>query len=226
MRIFKYLLFLFSVPAFAQYYYPPVQMAAQNPSGQIVAVSMDSSGNLYTDGAGSGTPATIINGYIPPAAMTAQGPNGTQVYVKADLNGNIYVNCTTGCSGGGGGSVTHLIGTTSAPTVAAGTAAGTSPTIAVSTNPASTDLTGYINLTSGSSPVATANVFTVTFNQPYAATPKCFVWPNNAATLALVGAASQQVFSSNSTTTTFTATQGTTALSAATVYSWGYVCAQ
>lgn len=83
-------------------YYPPISIAAQNPSGQLVYVASDLSGNLFTNGAGSTTTAPALLGYIPPMAATGQNPSGQQVYLKVDANGNLYVNCQSGCSGGGG----------------------------------------------------------------------------------------------------------------------------
>lgn len=77
-------------------YYPPVAVAAQNPSGQFVTVSLDSGGNLYTNGAGSAVAASTLSGFVPPSAMTAQGPSGTPVYLKADVNGNLFVTSSSG----------------------------------------------------------------------------------------------------------------------------------
>lgn len=120
--------------------------------------------------------------------------------------------------------LTHIIGSTGAPTVAAGAGAGTSPTLAVVSG--STDLSGYVTATTGTTPTATAAVFTLTFNVAYTLAPKCLAWPANAATQALVGAAAAQIFPANTSTTVFVLTQGATALAAATAYEWGYTCTQ
>jgi hypothetical protein len=116
----------------------------------------------------------------------------------------------------------------SGPTAAAGTGAGTSPT-----GPAvvafGSDLTGYITLTTGASPTASAIVFTITFNQPYSFPgPKCWLWPANAATQALTGTAGVQIFPADIDTggTTAAARAGATALAGATAYEWGYGCTQ
>lgn len=118
----------------------------------------------------------------------------------------------------------HLIGSTSAPTVAGGTGAGTSPTLAVVSG--STDLSGYVTATTGTTPTASAAVFTLTFNVAYTVAPKCLAWPANAASQALVGAAAPQIFAANTSTSVFVLTQGATALAAATAYEWGFTCTQ
>lgn len=118
----------------------------------------------------------------------------------------------------------HLVGSTGAPTVAAGTGAGTSPSLGVVSG--STDLSGYVTLTTGTTPIASAAVLTLTFNVAYTVAPKCLAWPANAATQALVGAAAAQIFPANTSSGLFVLTQGATALGATTAYEWGYTCTQ
>lgn len=119
--------------------------------------------------------------------------------------------------------ITGASGTTPpTPTVAAGSAAGTSPTISLAAG-ANND-TGYILLTTGTSPSVSAAVATVSFGNPFPASPRCYTWPATAATQALVGAAAAQVFPANTTTSSFQLTQGSTGLSASTAYEWGYKC--
>lgn len=114
---------------------------------------------------------------------------------------------------------THLIGGSAAPTIAAGTGAGTSPTISI----LGTDLGFKITLTTGTSPTASGTVATVTFNSAYASAPYFAFSPANANAAALSGTSS--VFGGSSTTT-FTLTAGSAALTAATQYIWTVVCAQ
>jgi hypothetical protein len=108
-------------------------------------------------------------------------------------------------------------------TVAAGAGAGTSPTIALAS--AASDLSGYVTVTTGTSPTASATIFTLTFANAYLSPgPKCFAWPANVATHALTGVSGAQFFPANITTTTAALTQGSTALAGATAYEWGYTC--
>jgi hypothetical protein len=118
----------------------------------------------------------------------------------------------------------HYIGHESpAPTVAPGTGAGTSPTVAVVAY--SSDLSGWITVTTGTSPTASATVATLTFGTAYAYPgPKCSSYPANPATAALVGVAQANMFPAGATTTTQTLTQGSAALAASTAYEWSYTC--
>jgi hypothetical protein len=110
----------------------------------------------------------------------------------------------------------------SVPTFAAGTGAGTGPTLAANSN--SNDLSGYLTVTTGSSPAASATIATGTFGTAYATLAKCSLWPANAAASALSGAA--QVYVPVGSNTAFTITSGPTALAASTLYIWGYTCTQ
>ncbi len=141
---------------------------------------------------------------------------GTSNQLSIDSSGDVNTS--------GSGEFEHLIGGSPAPTVSAGSGAGTSPTLTVVSG--ATDLSGYVTLTTGTTPAASATVFTLTFNTAYGSTPKCFAWPANVATQALVGVAAAQIFPANSTTAHFLLTQGATALTASTAYEWGYQCTQ
>jgi hypothetical protein len=118
---------------------------------------------------------------------------------------------------------THLGGLpASAPAAAAGAGAGSSPTISLNAN--DNDVSGYISVTPGASPAAGSVVVTVTFGTAYATLAKCGLWPANAAAAGLSGAA--QVYVPVGSTTAFAITAGATALSASTLYTWGYTCTQ
>ncbi|MGB8538935.1 MAG: glycosyl hydrolase family 28-related protein [Acidobacteriaceae bacterium] len=117
----------------------------------------------------------------------------------------------------------HFSGLTgSAPAAAAGTGAGTSPTLSLNAN--SNDLSGYLSVTTGSAPAASATVATLTFGTAYATLAKCGLWPANAAAAALSGAA--QAYVPVGSNTAFTINAGATALAASTLYTWGYTCTQ
>jgi len=115
---------------------------------------------------------------------------------------------------------THIIGTTSAPTIAAGAGAGTSPTVSL-TN--ATDLSGIINITTGTLPSGSSTVVTITFNTAYGQAPNISLTPNNAGAAALSGVT--MVYPST-TTTTLVINAGATGLTAATTYQWFYTIIQ
>ncbi|HET6215864.1 MAG TPA: hypothetical protein VFE27_02525, partial [Acidobacteriaceae bacterium] len=121
-------------------------------------------------------------------------------------------------------SAVHLSGeqSVSAPTAAAGTGAGTSPTISL--NAQSSDVSGYISITPGASPAASSTVATLTFGTAYSTLAKCNLWAANAAAKQLSGAA--DVFIPVPSTTAFTINSDTTPLVASTLYTWGYTCTQ
>jgi hypothetical protein len=110
----------------------------------------------------------------------------------------------------------------SVPTFAAGSGAGTSPTLATNAN--SNDVSGYLTVTTGTSPAASATIATGTFGTAYSTLAKCVLWPANAAASALTGAGNAYIpVGSN---TAFTIVSGATALAASTLYIWGYTCTQ
>lgn len=121
-------------------------------------------------------------------------------------------------------SLLHIIGNSGGPTIAAGAGAGTAPTISGGGNGLiGTDISGRVTLTTGTIPTAAATIVTITFNRPYGSAPYVLLYPANAATALLSGVSMVYV---TSTTTTFLIVAGTTALTAATQYSWNYQAAQ
>ncbi len=112
--------------------------------------------------------------------------------------------------------VTHLISTAaSAPTIAAGAAAGSSPTVAVT----GTDLAGLISITTGTT-ATTGILATVTFNVTFGSAPRAILLTPANANAAGVAA---KVFADVSSVTTahFTLDAGV-ALTDATLYKWGF----
>ena len=136
------------------------------------------------------------------------GSDLTDQSVPLYVNGNAQVI--------GALTVRKIIGGSSAPTLAAGTGAGTSPTVAI----VGTDMAGRITITTGTSPTAAATVVTVTFNIEYGAAPYVSLTPANANAAAL--ALASRPYPSASTTTTFVITAGTAALAASTQYVFNY----
>ena len=104
----------------------------------------------------------------------------------------------------------------STPTIAAGTGAGTSPTISI----VGTNNGGVITVTTGTLPSSSATLVTITYTGAFATGSQIILYPTNATTALLSGVS--MVYTTG-TTTTFTITSGATALTAATTYSWAYV---
>jgi hypothetical protein len=117
-------------------------------------------------------------------------------------------------------STLHLSGFSQPPTIAAGSGAGTGPTVSL---PIAKDLCGVVNVTTGTTPGASAVVVTITFSVPYGAAPQVILMPNNAATALLTGVT--QVYATSSTTT-FVINAGSTGLTASTAYQWYYLIVQ
>lgn len=109
----------------------------------------------------------------------------------------------------------QLVGSSTAPGIAAGTGAGTSPTVALS----GTDLAGKITVTTGTLPAGSGTVFTVTFNTAYGSAPYVVFSPGGPNAAGLTGLSSVYVGSS---TTTFSFTSGSAGLAASTQYIWNY----
>ena len=105
--------------------------------------------------------------------------------------------------------------TTTAPTIAAGAGAGTSPTVSVT----GTDNSGQITITTGTSPIAAATIATITFASTYLNTPYVVISPANANAAALYN--TTRVYAASSTTA-ITLTAGSAALTASTQYIWNY----
>ena len=110
--------------------------------------------------------------------------------------------------------VTHMQGNLStAPTIAAGTGAGTSPTVTVTGN----DIASQVSVTTGTTPTASGVVATITYNTAFASATKPTFSPANAAAAALNS--TTQVYITGGTTT-YVITAGSAALSASTTYLW------
>lgn len=102
-------------------------------------------------------------------------------------------------------------------TIAAGTGAGTSPTISVSGH----QQAGTITLTTGAAPAANANVAVITYTAAFPFNKGTVVLsPANKAAAQAVGVYANQ---SSSSTSQFTVSVGDTALAASTQYIWNYI---
>lgn len=108
-------------------------------------------------------------------------------------------------------------GSASAPaTVAAGTGAGTTPTVSV----VGTAMAGFLTVLTGTTPGTSSVVATVTLGDSLGAAPRVILTPRNAAAAALTGAGA--VYVSAETVNTFAISVGSTALAGATTYEWNY----
>jgi hypothetical protein len=152
-------------------------------------------------------------------ALTQLGGCGFPITVDLTVAASVAANIINGTIISG----KHISGlTASAPTAVAGAGAGTSPTVALNSN--SNDLSGYLNLTTGTAPTANATVATLTFGTAYSTLVKCVLSPANAAASALSGTGN--VYVPVGSASAFTLASGATALAPATLYIWGYTCTQ
>ncbi|HNC56660.1 MAG TPA: DUF2793 domain-containing protein [Leptospiraceae bacterium] len=113
------------------------------------------------------------------------------------------------------------MGGTNDPSVSGGTGAGTSPTISV------TGKNGFheVTLTTGTTPSASATVFTVTFGTTsgsFAVTPYMVLQASNSNAAALSG--NGQIYVSARSTTSYSVSVGSTQLAASTQYRWIVHC--
>jgi hypothetical protein len=104
--------------------------------------------------------------------------------------------------------------------VAAGSGAGTSPTVSCAAGVTCHDNEGFLTVTTGTSPATSAVIATVTFSG-LRVSPACTISPANANAAALSGAT--QVYPVV-TLPSFTLNSGSSALTGATIYWWYYTC--
>lgn len=184
--------------------------------GNAAVVSGDSIANINFGGGDGTNPiySARIRALVSGTVSTGVVPIDLAFYVGSNNapSERLRVNST-------GISTVHLQGSSSAPTIAAGAGAGTSPTVSVT----GTDLGGYITVTTGTLPTLSATVVTVTFNVAYGSAPRCIqLTPAGPNAALLSGVNMVYVDQSGITTTTFAITSGTTALTASTTYKWYY----
>lgn len=115
--------------------------------------------------------------------------------------------------------VNQLVGSGSVPTAAAGTGAGTGPTITVAGN----SISGTITVLTGSAPAASnATIATISFPAAFDAAPYASISPANAAAAALSGATACFVDSASAAVGSFVMKAGSSALAATTSYIFSY----
>jgi len=112
----------------------------------------------------------------------------------------------------------HLASGSVAPTVTTGLGAGTGAVASVGPQ-ASSDFTGQITVTTGTSPQANQTIVNLNFATSYGIAPVMVITPANAATASLTGALVPSV---DDNFTTSSRIRSHNALAANTVYSWWY----
>lgn len=196
-------------------------IAVNNSQGVVYAITLPSGTNstIGTQGPNSLTGITLDS---------ADGTESMKLYsggvesMRIDENQSVGIGTTTNLTAGtltvqGRTRVQQIVGAGNKPTIAAGTGAGTTPTISV----AGTDIGGVVSVTTGSLPVGTnATVATITYSINCPADSYVTLYPDNANTALLSGVTMVYV---NGTASTFVITSGTTALTAATAYAWDFL---
>lgn len=116
--------------------------------------------------------------------------------------------------------VLHLGSNSGTPSIAAGTGAGTSPSVSVT----GSDLGGYVTITTGTSCSSSSIIATITFSKSFATAPNCVLTlPASSSAAALTPNAKVPfVNQADITTTTFDLLAGSTALSDGVTYKFYY----
>ena len=164
--------------------------------------TFSTSGTMFGVNAPSGFGGHLLNLFV----------NGSSTKFRVDASGDLFVAGTTTLSSNVG------LSSTNAPTMAAGAAAGTSPSCTTVTG---NNNSMVISCTTGTSTTASATLATITFNGTLGTVPNgCNLMARNSAT-ALVA---NDVYTTAPTSTTFTIAVATSALTASTAYSWSAQC--
>lgn len=212
--------------------YLPIATSATTLGNSVIKKS--SATNYYTDFSNNGntqfavvnsTSGSAANAILAVQAGTAFGQiiEYSQGHVsKANIleiisNGNIFMTPLSGVW------LPHLAGSSSTPGISAGVGAGTSPTVSIT----GTDLSGFITVTTGTTPTISATIVTITFASSYWSTPKTVLLdPANSNAALLSGVTEPFVDQADISTTIFKLTAGTTALTGSTTYKWYYTIIQ
>lgn len=157
------------------------------------------------------------------ATYSANGSSTQNNAFSVNSLGNVGIGAAavngTALTVGGAVSVTKLVGSSTAPTIARGSGLGTGASTVVSVTNA-TDLSGIIGVVTGTTALGTSTTLaTVTFNTPYTTAPNVVIYPANAAAMNLVKGT--EVYPT-STASVMTINTNTAALSSGTTYSWTY----
>jgi hypothetical protein len=156
-------------------------------------------------GTGTGTPGSLF------FAVSTPGTSGI-----AYQSLTIFVTLTSASFS----LANHLLLASGTPTIAAGTGAGTSPTVSIS----GSDQAGVITIVSGTLPASASTVATVTFAATFASAPRAVsLTPANSTAALLSGATMVYSDAANVSPTGFAITAGTSGLTGALTYKFNYV---
>jgi hypothetical protein len=204
-----------NIPAFST-----AGVITNNASGTLASVVP-----LTTALGGTGVTAVLPAGYVTYSNGTTNvaGSNGlfynaTNNYLGVGTAGAPAYALDTGTTGFT--HTAHLVGSTAVPTLVNGTGAGTGSSNAISTN--ANDIAGQIGINTGTAPVASSTVATLTFHTAYATAPIVILTPGNAKAAALNAGQQVYVLNTSVTTTQFVLESGTTGLTALTTFIWNY----
>lgn len=155
--------------------------------------------------------ATLFVNIAPSAGTNVTLTNAYSIYA----NGNSFINGNLSSPTNSVATFSHFVGNSSTPTIAAGTGAGTGPTVSIT----GTDQDGVISVTAGTTPGTSATVATITFSLAFPTNTFPVLTPANSNAALLSGVT--MVYTTG-TTTNFTITSGTSALTSTLQYKWYY----
>jgi hypothetical protein len=188
-----------------------------NTSGATAPTSLSTSGTMFGINAPSGFAGNLLHLFGNGASLV-RIDSGGNYSSAANISATGNISTSAGSIGASSGSVSgvHFISLGTVPTVAFGTGAGTSP--------AATTITGHdgdftVTFTAGTSPAASAAVFTVTFNTTFTNPASCVFAQGSAASATAITAVYK-----TTTATTFVLNSTTTALTAGQVYTYTATC--
>ena len=153
----------------------------------------DATAQVAVGTAGAGNKGAIIQGVSGQTADLLQAQSSTGA-VLASISATGMLTVTSAVITGNVTINGHIVTGGLVPTIAAGTASCTTPTVSITGN----DTSGTITIIAGTGCAATGNLATVTFNTPFAMTPRIIMTAGNARATDL------KLYSGSATTTTFT----------------------
>lgn len=183
-------------------------------AGTIISTNAHSSTKVvdratYNTGSASATDDFTTQNVI--GGLTAN-PTATRVHTHTGTSGFVSESWSYPTA------FTQIIPSGSLPTMAAGAAAGTSPTCTTVTG---VNMSGTISCTTGTA-TTTGVLATITFNPALSVAPNaCLLFPANATTIIPVGSV---VWTAAPSRTTWTVNVGAVALTVNNAYKWSYHC--
>jgi hypothetical protein len=202
-------------------------------NGGAAVLSVNAAGGVTTPSSvsatgGFGVTSTVTinstltrfqNAYVLGWSSTTSIVSASDTTLSRVAAGILGVGAATGGGVQGTIQLGQIMGGGGTPSIAAGAAAGTAPTVTIVSN--SSNLAGSVSVTIGTAPVGGAPILTITFANAFtfANAPFSMLTPGNANSAALTGPT--QVYTTE-TTTTIVINAGATALTAGTQYVWKY----